>query len=361
MEQLVQGLLDKIKILETRENQDRQENAAMQQEIKNLQGKVSSLKATESKEKPTPLVYVKSERKFPKFGGRPVKDGDPDVYEWISDMREHIQSTQSKDDFVDFIMDHLTGSAKSEVKLRPHTERKTGKQILDILEAVFEIKETTTQLLQKFYQRDQKQDETLEKYSLVLMEMAQKINKKDKKEQVTDVKLTERFVDGIRDQNTRQELRKVVLDSGNVPFFEFRLKMLRWIEDNPGVNLSVKKTSCVPTPNTEQSELMTLLKKQQEMLEKQQQQIDTLTQTVQKSRQSDSPRRGNRPVPSRGRGRGIRRQDQIVCYACNGLGHFSSECPNRKNGFSQNKEDRRLQQQPRQKFPNTDPKANPSQ
>lgn len=39
-------------------------------------------------------------------------------------MREHIQSTKSKDDFVVFIMDHLTVSRKSEVKHLPIEERK---------------------------------------------------------------------------------------------------------------------------------------------------------------------------------------------------------------------------------------------
>lgn len=47
-------------------------------------------------------------------------------------MREHIQSTKSKDNFVDFDMNHLTGSAKSEVKLRPVQERETGKDTFDI-------------------------------------------------------------------------------------------------------------------------------------------------------------------------------------------------------------------------------------
>lgn len=97
----------------------------MEEEIKKLQDQIKNLEAKGSQ---VPVVYLKSDRKFPKFGGRPVKDGDPDVYEWISDMREHIQSTKSKDDFVDFIMDHLTGSAKSEVKLRPLQERGRSRQ-----------------------------------------------------------------------------------------------------------------------------------------------------------------------------------------------------------------------------------------
>lgn len=307
----------------------------MEEEIKKLQDQIKNLEAKGSQ---VPVVYLKSDRKFPKFGGRPVKDGDPDVYEWISDMREHIQSTKSKDEFVDFIMDHLTGSAKSEVKLRPLQERQTGKQILEILETVFEIKETTTQLLQKFYQRDQRQDETLEKYSLVLTEMAQKINRKEKKDQVNDIKLTERFIDGIGDQSTRQELRKVVLDSGNIPFFEFRMKMLRWIEDNPNVDASIKKTMCSPTQSTELDELKTLVKKQQEMLEWQQEQIDRLTKKSderlnrQSYYQQERGRSRQRFGPRFNRGRNGRQGSFTSnrgrqCYNCGGLGHMSVNCP----------------------------------
>lgn len=47
---------------------------------------------------------------------------------------------------------------------------------------------------------------------------------------MNDIKLTERFINGITDQGTRQELKKL-LDSGNIPLFEFRMNMLRWIED----------------------------------------------------------------------------------------------------------------------------------
>ncbi|XP_062609395.1 uncharacterized protein LOC134271164 [Saccostrea cucullata] len=360
MEQLIQGLMDKIKILETREDQDRQENAAMHKEIKHLQGKVSSMQATESKEKPTPMVYVKSERKFPKFGGYPEKDTDPDVIDWISEMREHIRGTASKDGHADFIMDHLTGNAKAEVRLHQIEQRKTGEEILNILEHVFVIKDTVTQLLQKFYQRDQIESETLENYSRILMQMQERINKKvDKKMQITDINLTERFIDGIRDRVVRQELRKIVVEQSTIPFQEFRLRMLKWVDDNPPCeNKQLNAASAIVSISDPLTDLLT---KQQAMLEKQQHQIDTLTQTLQKFQQSDSPRRGNRPGPFRGRGRGIGKQDQFVCYACNGHGHFSSECANRKKELSQNKVNRQLQQQPRTKFQKTDPKVKPSQ
>lgn len=114
----------------------------MEEEKKKLQDQIKNVKAKGSQ---IPVVYLKSDQKFPKFGGRPVKDENPDVNEWISDIKKNpIKSTKSKDDFVDVIMNHPTGSAKSIVKLLLLQERQTGKQILDILETVFEIKETTS-------------------------------------------------------------------------------------------------------------------------------------------------------------------------------------------------------------------------
>ena len=237
------------------------------EEIQQLKDKLSKM---EMKGHGSSVVLMKSDRKFPKFAGRPVKDSDPDVDEWITDMREHIQSTPSKDDHVAFIMDHLTGSAKSEVRLRPSEDRETGDQILHILEKVFDTKDTVTQLQQRFYQRDKREGETLESYSLILMQLADKINKKIGKEMpMRDNILIERFIDGVKNQYLRQELRKFSIEKGMMPFFEFRHQMLRWIEDNPPVETSVRKTSAT----VENSELLAMLKRQQDILEKQQEQM----------------------------------------------------------------------------------------
>lgn len=318
--------IKKNKILETKEDQDRQENAAMRKEIQHLQIKVSTLESTESKEKPTPVVYVKSERKFPKFGGYPEKDTDPDVIDWISEMREHIRGTTSKDRHTDFIMDHLTGNAKAEIRLHPIEQRSTGEEILNILEHVFVIKDTVTQLLQKFYQRDQNESETLENYSRILMQIQERINKKvDKKMQITDVNLTERFIDGIRDRVVRQELRKTVVEQSTFPFQEFRLRMLKWVDDNPPCENKQMNVASAIVNNSD------MLQKQQAMLEKQQQQIDTLAQTLEQFQQPDFHRREGRPNRGFVRNRGTRRPAQVICYACNGQGHFASECAKHKN------------------------------
>lgn len=135
-------------------------------------------------------------------------------------MRKHIRITASKDGHGDFVMDHLIGNAKAEIRLRPIEQRSTGEEILNILEQVFVIKDTVTQLLHKFYQIDQNESETLENYLRILMQMQERINKRVEM-QITDVNLTDRLIDGIKDRVVRKELRKIVIEQSTIPFQEF--------------------------------------------------------------------------------------------------------------------------------------------
>ena len=321
----------------------------IKEQVKALQAKLAAMEASQ---KSSSVVYMKSDRKFPKFAGRPEKDSDPDVIEWITDMREYIASKSSKDHHVDFIMDHLTGSAKSEIRLRPPEQRKTADQILNILEQLYHIKDTVTQLQQKFYQRDQHADETLESYSLELMKIADQITRRAGKEMSDKDKiLVERFIDGLRDQHLRQELRKFSIDKGPLPFLEFRHLMLKWIEDNPpSTDKHIHKTS------SENSELLSLMKQQQDLLEKQQEQIDHLTKLTSgrgnstytpqyygRSRSYSRYPRGygrgrGRGTGDRGRGRSYPDRKELICYNCGGKGHKSSECPSDNFGNEHSKQ-----------------------
>lgn len=161
------------------------------------------------------------------------------------------------------------------------------------------------------------------------MQMHEHINKKvDMKMQITDVNLTERFIDGIRDRVVRQELRKIVVEQSTIPFQVFRLRMLKSVDDNPPCeNIQVNVASAIVNNS---DPLTDMLQTQQAMLEKQQQQIDTLAQTLEKFQQPDFHRRGSRPNRGFVHNRGTRRPAQVICYACNGQGHFASECANRK-------------------------------
>ena len=114
--------------------------------------------------------------------------------------------------------------------------------------------------------------------------------------------------------------------------------MLKWIEDNPpSTDKHVHKTS------SENSELPSLMKQQQNLLEKQQEQIDHLTKLTSgrgsatynphnygRSRSYSRYPRGNgrgRGTSGRGRGRSYPDRKELICYNCGGKGHKSSECP----------------------------------
>ncbi|KAK3104739.1 hypothetical protein FSP39_008981 [Pinctada imbricata] len=327
----------------------------LKEQIEALQQKLAAMETKPSQATPS-VVYMKSDRKFSKFGGRPVKESDPIVDEWIADMRDYIRSVPSKDSHVGFIMDHLTGNAKTEIRLGPNEQRESGEQILNALEQLYHSKDTITQLQQKFYQRDQQQGETLESYSLALMTMVDQITRRSGKEMPEkDKVLIERFIDGIKDQHLRQELRRISLEKGPMPFLEFRHTMLRWIEDNPSqTEKSVHKTSA-----SEFSELMSVMKKQQELLEKQQEQIDYLTTLTSNrgSRDGNDPRRtsGRSRSFSRyprysNRGRGVGRGNSyggnnMQCYNCGGRGHKASDCPSDDFGGKKSNENEARSQQ----------------
>ena len=98
----------------------------LKEELEQLRQK---LKAMETEQKETAKqkhhpVYIKSERKIAKLAGRPISSSDPEVEDWITDMREHIASIPTKEGKIDFVLDHLTGSAKTEVRLRPSESKK---------------------------------------------------------------------------------------------------------------------------------------------------------------------------------------------------------------------------------------------
>lgn len=81
-------------------------------------------------------VYIKSERKLCKFAARPEYDCDPDVDDWKTDINKHILSIPSTEENIEFINDHLIGSAKAEVSVRPAELKKT-KDIFKIIEDTF--------------------------------------------------------------------------------------------------------------------------------------------------------------------------------------------------------------------------------
>jgi hypothetical protein len=84
-------------------------------------------------------TVVAREKKIAKLNGRPVKESDPDVSEWLQDAEQQFRIIYDENAKIDFLMDNLGGQAKDEIRLRPTVERNTLEKILKIIREVFII------------------------------------------------------------------------------------------------------------------------------------------------------------------------------------------------------------------------------
>ena len=128
-------------------------------------------------------------------------------------------------------------------------------------------------------------------------------------------------------------LCKHAFEHSKMPFLEFRGQILRWIDDKPTSETSVKINKQNIECSTTNQELSQLLKKQQDLLERQQQQIDLLTKMVQKPDYDKVTKSTGNNFRGRGRGRGQNRGKKFVitCFDCGEVGHKRNVCPNKQS------------------------------
>ena len=98
-------------------------------------------------------VKVPRERKLRKFTG--VRD-DHLIEDWILDAKR-ATSSQSEADAVDFLLYHLEGAAKEELRLQPDEEKNTPEAVFRVLQNSFGKGLTSTQAMRKFFERRQKE------------------------------------------------------------------------------------------------------------------------------------------------------------------------------------------------------------
>ena len=66
--------------------------------------------------RPNKAVYVAREKKIARLNGRPVKENDPDISEWLKDVSQHLKIIDDKDAQISFLMDNLGEKAKDDIR-----------------------------------------------------------------------------------------------------------------------------------------------------------------------------------------------------------------------------------------------------
>ena len=319
MEQLKQ----KLQKLEEEHNQT-------YQLLKTLQAKESPGAPAPSQPQEKQLVVIPNEQKLKKFSGR-HGDNELSIEDFIDNAKSAITSRGLPlPEQANFVLSYLEGPAKEEMKLYPKSDLTNSDKILDLLQESFGEKRSVPQLLKAFYDRRQREGETLRAFSHALRELQAKIQKKSvTKSSGQDAALRDHFAENVRDPLLRKELKKFIRTHPEISFLDTREEAIRWAEEDekscgprPRV-ASSHETSTSTNPSSIESAMNEMIK----TLQGQQKAIEDLAANLKKLN----------TVPTH-RGQNIQPQPQFQqrqprpdaggdrCYQCGAPGHFARNC-----------------------------------
>ena len=312
---------------------------ALEQQLQNQSGATASATVSSSATPGPITVKVPRERKLRKFaGGR----DDGMLEEWIGDATRAIAG-QTDADAVDFLLYHLDGVAKEEVRLRPAEERASPAAVFKVLRDCFSEGLTSTQALRKFFERRQKDRESVREFSHALMLLLARVERLDAAA-VTDKDklLRDQFLENLADPQLRRDIKRWVRDHPTKTFQEIRDEVQRWIDEDgtPPRKTVVREVTTGHPPNEVTcdevkgaadlrkviSELVTGQKILAENLQKQQKILAEQIQCQQAALERQQQAISQLSV-------GNQQWWQPGCFGCGSRTHLRRDCPsnNRQN------------------------------
>ena len=290
-----------------------------------------SLRLDESR-KVTTYVEVQSERHLAKFSG------EGSVAEWVQDATLALEDwTCSDKSKVRFLMNHMGGTARDEVRLRAEIDRDTPEKVFMILRAAFRSQKTTRQKLGEFFSRTQKQGESLHEFSLALLNLQGKAARAG--ERVADKLLCQQFVEGITDDGLSRELSRLLDREPQLSLTKLREQAIRWNRrEKPSRGpAAVREAEAVGALVQASATQEPYWKKEMRELKEQVQQLTQLMAGRQGAGQPGSAGVGQQKKACFGCGstdhmrRDCPNPRKIKCYGCGGEGHIRRNCPEQKD------------------------------
>lgn len=236
------------------------------------------------------LVFIPRDRKCPMFRGRTGIS----VGEWAEEVQACMRARHLLPaDQAFFLFDHLEGEAKEEA----------------------------------FFSRRQQEGETLQEFSLALLNLMEKVKLQAPGDMPNaEMLLRDQFIEQVCDGSLRRELKQYVRRCPRATLLEARGEAIRW--ELEGLPAGVRgRSNSVPSafglqyamrgsPGTEVTPTGTEVSELKELLKKQQEQLDLLTQNIALLQTAQSVRQRSRSP----------RYGPIVCNRCQQPGHIARDC-----------------------------------
>lgn len=167
-----------------------------------LDGESSSVGARER------IVYLPKERKCAVFTG----GSSTAFYEWLDEIDATlIYRSYTGVEKAAYIYEHLGGEARQEIKYRPKLERSDPKRVLETLKEIYGQPQSLTKLQKQFFDRRQRDGESMREYSHALMAILEEINHCEVREAwCGDFALRDQFAENVCDVSLRRELKKTI-------------------------------------------------------------------------------------------------------------------------------------------------------
>ena len=178
----------------------------------------SSQPATASGANQKQIVVFPRDKEIKNFTGKKT-EGDQPVEDFIEELKTTFEAREmTPAEKVDFIMSHLEGPAKEEVQMYSQKERSDPNFLLEVIRQAFGEKRSSSQLLKLFYERKQKENETLRGYSYSLNELLKRVTKADPKAVPDPEKtLRDQFADNVSGSLTSEGTEEVHQGEINSP------------------------------------------------------------------------------------------------------------------------------------------------
>ncbi|XP_068701259.1 uncharacterized protein [Montipora foliosa] len=277
----------------------------------------STSSATSSAVGQKQIVVFPRDKKIKNFTGRKT-EGDQQVEDFIDELKTTFEARDmTPAERVDFILSHLEGPAKEEVRMYSKKERSNPDFLLEVLTQAFGEKRSSSQLLKHFYEWRQKENETLRAYLYSLNELLKSVTKADPKA-VPDPEKTlwDQFADNVRNPFLQKELKKFIRER-NPSFLDLREKALRWSEEKERPQRSTPRPPLsqevsVDTPEISQCSASSTNTPMDKVLD-----VEELTSSIRELKQ---PRTQNSAKEWSGQ------RSSIVCFRCNRNGHIARNC-----------------------------------